>query len=211
MKKLIALIVVAATFACCSVSNASITNAWWHDNGDGSVVCSSWLYSGSSLTMSGTQYASPGHMLGWVETDSIADPTLFLGSSVNNDTSGAWIGYQVNVAMSQTFTFSGTPGVSNPDSTWFLASVVAPTLQVSGPYAGDYEGTIYYSGGTPLAIGQELDFNYAIHFSSSLDYAFTQEMIPMLAPVPEPGTIGLLAIGGLGLAVRLRRNRRQGA
>ena len=97
--------------------------------------------------------------------------------------------------------------MSNPDSTWFLAGTVGPTLQVGGPYAGKYEGTIKYAAGTPLGIGGELDFNYAIHFASSTDYAFTQEMIPIFSLVPEPSTLALSGMGGLMLALRFRRNQ----
>jgi hypothetical protein len=150
-------------------------------------------------------------MLGWAQTDTTADPTLYLGSSVDNDTGGMWIGYQVNVIMSVPFTFVGTPGVSDPTSTWSLANT--PTVGPgSGPYPPtDYEGTIQYVGGTPLGIGQELDFNYAIHFAGSTDYTFTQEMIPMFSEVPEPGTLALAGMGGLALALRLRRSSRKGA
>jgi hypothetical protein len=224
MKKQITLLTVVATFACCSVSNASITNAWWHDDGDGAIVCSNWTWSASqsALSMSGNQYGLPGqpgpgvpaHMLGWAQTDTTADPTLFLGSSVDNDTGAAWIGYQVNVIMNQSFTFIGTPGVSTvPGSSWVLAGPpTTPTLQVGGPYNGLYEGTIDFSdGGTPLGIGDELDFNYAIHFVGSTDYAFTQEMIPMFSEVPEPTTLALAGMGGLALALRLRRNNRTDA
>jgi len=55
-----------------------------------------------------------------------------------------------------------------------------------------------------------LDFSYAVHFGSSLDSVVTQEMIPMFAEVPEPGTLGLAAMGGVLLALRLRRNSRTG-
>jgi len=152
-------------------------------------------------------------MTGQIFTDTLADPTLFLGSSVDNDTGGSWIGYQVNVVMSVPFTFSGTPTVFTvPGSSWVLAGPPStPTLQGAGPYAGSYEGTIDFTdGGTPLAPGNELDFSYAVHFGSSLDSVVTQEMIPMFAEVPEPGTLGLAAMGGVLLALRLRRNSRTG-
>lgn len=152
-------------------------------------------------------------MLGWVETTDPLDPTLTLSSAVENDTGQAWIGYQVNVIMSVPFTFT-TPGptVNNPSvDDWFLASTVAPTLQVSGPYAGEYEGTYNFSAGTPVGIGDELDYLYSIHFSGAMSYTFTEEITPMMAPVPEPGTIALLTIGGLGFAMRLRRNSHKDA
>jgi len=214
MKKQSVLLAVLATLACGSISQASITNAWWHDDGDGAVVCSSWIWDGTStLTMAGTQYGGTGHRLGWAKTDTTEDPTLFLGSGVDNDTGYAWNGYQVNVIMAVPFTFVNLPpGVQNPpNNDWASSLVVQPTLQVVGPYTGKYEGTLDYSGPSLVGIGDELDFNYAIHFGSSLDYSFTQEMIPQLVNVPEPGTVALLAMGGLGLALRLRRSSRKGA
>lgn len=162
--------------------------------------------------MTGDQYTVPGqsaagHMNGWIQTDSPTDPTLYLGSGVDNDTSFAWTSYQVNVYMAVPFTFVGSVGVSNPDSTWFVASTLQPSSPiVGGPYSGDYKGTLDLSGGTPVAIGDELDFNYAIHFGSSTDYAFTQEMIPM--GVPEPSDLGLasaLLFGGIELVKRFRK------
>ncbi len=191
----------------CATSRANITDAWWNDDGDGAIVCSSWAFNNPDLTMTGNEYmAGAAHMLGWVNTDSALDPTLYLGSGVDNDTSFAWTGYLVNVVMAVPFTFSGTPSVSSPLSDWSVASVAAPTLQVGGLYIGKYEGTIDLTSGTPIGIGDELDFSYAIHFSSSTDYAFTQEMIPQ--GVPEPGDLGLvtgLLFGGFELVKRLRK------
>jgi len=213
MKKQIILLAVVATFACCSVSRAEIIGAQWNLDDCTNVTCSGQTFTGgSTLDMTGVQHTSFGVMSGTITTDTIGDPTLFLGSSVNNDTGYLWNGYQVNVVMSVPFTFQGAPSVSNPpNNDWGVVNVIGPTLQGSGPYVNEYEGTMLFAPGTPLGIGAELDFNYAIHFGGSTDYSFTQEMIPSLVAVPEPSTVALLAIGGLGLALRLLRNNRTDA
>jgi hypothetical protein len=87
------------------------------------------------LGVYGAQKAGEAGMKAIIDTDTIADPTLTLSSSVNNDTGFAWNGYQVNVVMSVPFAFTApAPNVHNPPiNDWFLAAVVPPTLQVSGP------------------------------------------------------------------------------
>jgi hypothetical protein len=213
MKKLSFILVsVVATLACGSVSRASITNAWWNDNGSGALVCSTWNYLGDTLTMTGVQHNNsvPGIMLGWVQTTDPLDPTLTLSSAVNNDSGQAWIAYQVNVVMSNPFSFV-TPGptVNNPFNDWNVASVIAPTLQVGGIYNGEYLGTINFAGGTPVGVGDELDYLFSIHFTGATSFSFTEST--MVQTVPEPGTATLLAIGGLAFAMRLRRSSRKGA
>jgi hypothetical protein len=209
MKKLALLLAGVATFAIYTTSYASITNAWWNDDGDGMMVCTNWTYEGSTLNMWGTQYGSPAHMQGWADASDAIDPTLTLGNSVNNDTGVTWLGYQVNVIMSIPFTFT-TPGPSvdnPPTSDWFFAGGLPVTLQVSGPWAGYYEGTLYFNAGTPLAPGGELDYLYSINFAGSTHYSFTQEAFAYMTSIPEPGTFMLAGIGGLLLTLRLRRNR----
>jgi hypothetical protein len=204
MKNLITTLTAVGTIAFCSNSQADITGASWRsDSGHPLASCSwGWQPTTSTLSMLGDQVGSLAAMDGAVQTDTATDPTLYLGSAVDNDTSFAWGSYQVNVYMNRTFIFTGSVGVSDPTSTWFVASETQPsTPLVSGPYAGDYEGSLLFSGGTPLAIGDELDFNYAIKFTGSTDYAFTQEMIPMQTTyVPEPSVLALLPMGWLGLA-----------
>lgn len=216
MKKVYIIYVsVGAILACCPVSNASITNAWWSIGEGASMTYSSWSFTnnsfGSTLSMSGIQSnTATANMVGGIKTSDPTDPTLTLSSAVNNDSGQIWIGYQVDVILSSFYTFvTPDPTVNNPpNNDWIVASVFAPTLQVSGPYAGDYLGTIDFAGGTPVGIGDELDFSYSIHFVGSSSYALTQSVTPEVAPVPEPGTATLLAIGGLGLVLCLRRNRR---
>ena len=213
MKKQIVLLVVVATFACCSVSQAMLTGAQWLPSSCTNLTCNSQDFDGDAVSMTGTQLSmNAARIVGTYTTDSPGDPTLFLGSSVDNDTGYVWDSYQVNVIMSVPFTFFGIPTVSTvPPDAWFLASTTAPTLQSSGPYTGKYEGTMIFSAGAPLGIGDVLFFNYAINFASSTDYAFTQEMIPMYSQIPEPGMLALAGLGGLALAFRLRRNSRTGA
>ena len=139
--KAIALLVVA-TSSFSLVSQAGITGAAWSTVNPDSLTGSAYSFHNDVLTMSGVQYSSGAQLSGSIQTDTPADPTLTLGSTVNNDTGNPWLGYVVNVAMDQPFTFT-TPGasVSNPTANdWFVASVIAPTLQSSGPYAGKYGG-----------------------------------------------------------------------
>jgi len=122
-----------------------------------------------------------------------------------------WLGYQVNVIMSVPFSFAAPgPTVSNPPTDdWFVAGVVTPTLQGSGPYAGDYEGTLYFNSGTPVGIGGELDYLYSISFSGSTSYSFTQEAFAYETMVPEPGALALVGMGGLMLVLGRRLSLRK--
>ena len=214
MKKQIALLVVVATLACCSISHASITGATWENLNYNALNCTSNAFASDTLGMYGVQKGGAASMKAIIDTDTIADPNLTLSSSVNNDTGFAWNGYQVNVVMSVPFAFTApAPNVQNPPTgDWFLAGVVPPTLQGgASPWSGYYEGTLDFSAGTPVGIGEELDFQYTVTFGSSTHYIITQEMIPSMVTIPEPSTIALLAIGGLGLVMRLRRSSRIGA
>jgi PEP-CTERM motif len=202
---------VVATFGFCLVSQAGITSATWWTESSQSFTGAGYSFHDALLAASGVQYASSAKLVGTIQTDTPSDPTLTLGSTVNNDTGNPWLGYQVNIAMDQPFTFT-TPGpsVNNaPANDWFVASIVAPTLQISGPYAGKYEGTLLFSEGTPVGVGGTLDWAYSISFGSSTDYSFTQEMIPLFSPIPEPSALALIGMGGLILVLHLARKYRR--
>ncbi len=219
MKKLVLLLTATAALAFCSTANAIITDAYWDADDDGVIDCNTWTWTGGTaptLWMSGDQLGlpgdpfAPGHMVGYVTLDSAEDPILTLNGTINNQTASAWYGYQINVIMSIPFTFvSPGPTVGNPPIyDWFVAGVGAPTVQLSGPYIGQYMGSLYFSKGTDIMFNESLDFLYSIEFSGSWGFQFTQEMIPWATTIPEPSTAVLAGFGALVLALRLRRNRR---
>ena len=204
MKRLIFTLVVLGGMMCCTAGKANITSATFQSDNDGAIInCPVYTWSGNvsdlSVPISGEQRWEPAHVVGTIDTtDATGDPTLTLSSSINNDTTFAWTAYIVNVYMNTTFVLSGA-GVTVPGD-WATA-VTQPNWNGS-----QYEGQLYFTAGTPVTPGGNLDFAYTISFSGATSYSFTQEMIP----VPEPGTVGFLAAGGLllgGLAtIRLRRN-----
>ena len=202
------LLAVLSTIFLSATSHATITGAWWWDDGDGGLVCSStnWNAGTGVLSMSGVQNWGPGHMNGTITTSDPQDPLLTLASDIENDTNFAWSAYTVNVYMNNTFTLLNASIFAPPD--WSVAGVVEPsTPLVSGPYAGDYEATINLSSGTAVAIGDDIGFQYQLQFSGASHFAFTQEVIPIA--VPEPGTLALVAMSGLlfvgGTLARRRR------
>jgi hypothetical protein len=210
MKKLKFVLVAVATVVLGFTSQATITNAAWWAAHDGAIICDSWNWNSgqSALTMHGAQYSAPGSMVGVIRTTDPLDPTLTLSGALNNDTGNAWIGYTINVILATNFSFVAPgPTVSNPSvNDWFVASVVNPTLQLSGPNVGLWEGTLNFSGGTPIGVGGEMDYLYSINFSGLTVFNFTQEMIPIFAAIPEPSALALGGIGALLLA--WRRSRR---
>jgi PEP-CTERM motif len=196
--------IASVSFLGWSVSQASVTSI------------PTWNYSGGFycyqpvLTTDGTGAQSVG-VSGWqssfgsmemtILTSSAQDPTLTINNSINNTSSFAWTEYVVSVAMNQIFTIDSA-SVSTPPG--WTASITAP----SGPdISGNYTGTIDYLGGTPVATSgpnNVLDFGYSVTFSGSTSFSLTQTA----NPVPEPGALNFLMVGGLlagGWATARRR------
>jgi hypothetical protein len=72
-----------------------------------------------------------------------------------------------------------------PPGNW-TSAVVSPAVY-DGSYW--YVGNVSFSAGTPIQIGDELDFHYKISFAGHSSTNYLQE----LSPIPEPGTLVLLA------------------
>jgi hypothetical protein len=177
-------------------ARANLTGVTYTPDSTGAIICPIYTWpGGSNVNVYGSQSAA-GSILFNVTTDSSGDPTLTLGNSINNDTSFAWTGYEVQVTMAQTFTLSAAMVTVPPD--WTVGSVNGPTF-VAGMYTGD----IIFAAGTPVPPTGQLDFSYQLSFNGSV--AFTET----LTPTPEPGTVGLLVGGGLLIGGWVSRKRRQ--
>ncbi len=192
---------VVAGLAWCSISNATITNVTY-SNYSGGAMSNAWAgWDSPNLTLNihGQQYSVPGLGGGTIYTQSAGDPTLTLHSIIDNDTTFAWNAYHVNVTMSSSFTLSNQ--FVNLPNDWTATITQQPILTNSV-----YVGQLDYFSGAPVPIGGTLDFGFDMIFSGATQFGFTIE----LSPVPEPGTLGLVIIGGLvsfGFAVARRRRR----
>jgi hypothetical protein len=148
-----------------------------------------------------------GHLLGTITTDNPDDPTIKTYNAITNDDSFSWTGMTVDVMIgAANFTVPPvlallSPNVDTPDNQptdWTAAITQSMTWNST---LNKYVGQIKYTGITPVAPGEELDFNYQLTFKGSSSYTFCQQM----TPVPEPGTLALVAFGAIGLLVVRRR------
>jgi hypothetical protein len=198
-------VISCALIVCASVSNANITNVTYYSDGDGAFVCPNYVWEGNSaevaLYMYGDQLASPGHVLTDVYATDALDPTLKINNSIENATSFAWTQFTVNLTMDVSFTLTNVTVTTPAD--WTVVS-----FNQTAVYTGsNYLATVVYDTGTPIPNDgySTIDFGYWVVFSGAPSYQLCQEFIP----VPEPGTMVLVAIGGLFLGRSLMRRRQQ--
>jgi hypothetical protein len=129
-----------------------------------------------------------------IGTDTPTDPAFTLAISTVNSSGFTWTSYLVDVSMSTTFTFSG---VANSVPGDWSATVQNP----GAPVAGIFTGHLVFNAGTPVAVTQPFDFTYTVNFTGGGSINLNQT----LTPVPEPGTLSLLAVGGALLMIIRRR------
>jgi hypothetical protein len=147
-----------------------------------------------------------GHLLGTIYANNPEDPTINVNTVLTNEDSFTWTSMTVDVAISGTITSVPVLTLLSVSPANWTPAIVSP-ITWNGTL-NRYEATIQYTAGTPSppvsgtpAPANDLAFGYKLSFSGSTTYQFTQTM----TPVPEPGTLALVAFGVIGLIVVRRR------
>jgi hypothetical protein len=182
-----------------SITNAALTNIIW-DGYSGNMTCyPSWVKDGlgnyTGVNISGVQGGVAGIGMNLFTSDPL-DPNFSQTIDVQNTSGFAWTGYLVDVSMNNTFSISNA--LVNIPAGWGVS-----VTQPGAPVAGIYTGHIVFTGGPSVLNGDHFNFSYDVGFAGGPNISFNQ----VLTPVPEPGTLSLLAISGL-LAGGLRASRR---
>jgi len=191
------LFMIAVVVCAASLARADITDAQFYPDSDGNIVVNyvNWSWDQASTTCSlwadETQHDTPGHVFANFITNEAGDPFAWIYKDVTNDTDFVWTDYHINVWLNRPFTI-----VSASEPTGWLAPVITDPVQQGAIWYGSVD---YYSGGPAydVQIGSEATFDLRLWWQSGTAN-FSIEQIP----TPEPGSLGLLALGAL---VLLRR------
>ena len=126
--RLFVTVVACVLLAWTGVAKAEITSWWCANDGDGAINCvtNGWSYDGPSqtytLSVAGSQFWGPGHMLMTFTTDGATDPTIHTLNYVTNDTSVPWAAYQLLITLDTNAPLTSSSltdvTVSSPNEDW---------------------------------------------------------------------------------------------
>ncbi len=111
------------------------------------------------------------------ETD--ADPIMNITKTVTNDTQDTWEGYQIALAGEDVSFIAGTAS--------------------SDVFNNVTEGAMLLDFQSPLSVGpgESVTFDFDILVESVGVYTFELSQTPRLEVIPEPATLGLMALGAI--------------
>lgn len=198
---------LAVLLAVSQIASASLISIDLADDADGAVNCTPVTTFDTTTednqtvyvaNVVGDQFWGPGHVGGTLTTDTAMDPTLRIRNAIDNETDFTWTSYTVNVSLNRQFTITGA-AIYDP-----LGGDIATTAPTET--AGLWTGSVTYTG-ISIPYGTTFEYGYVIAFSGALNYSLTQEMVP----VPEPGTVAMLAVGAAALIVHRKARARRAA
>ncbi len=195
------LLTALAVLLAASFAQASIIDWYCDDDGDGAIVMNdekTWEELGPAeyrLDMAGVQKWFPAHVEGEFTADSEEDPTVWLVQTIENQTDFVWTGYQIKIGMNKPFSIDSVIGPL--DWTWNVVQPVAGDIPNDG--GPGYVGYVDFVAGTPIQIGGSGNFGLVFSFLGGVEFCTEQ------IPTPEPTSLLLLGLGGLGLMRRRSR------
>ena len=201
----------------CTGDNNAIS--WGSVTWGGTGTSNGWAHIAGTVSTAGS-----GTMITSVTANSTSDPTLSYTDTATNTGISSWSGYNVEVIVATPGTislptFTGAT-VITPTSGW-SATPISGTLSFVGTSSGglfappygwaEYEDSISMNGSPSIGTGNSLVFSYTLNFGGSDQYLAYQIQSPAFQVVPEPGTMALLAGGGVASLCLWRRRRRSTA
>lgn len=124
----------------------------------------------------------------WGETDE--DPPLHIRKDVNNGTNLTWIGYKLDLSLSDPHTFELLSPVPSSDKM---------TLLSSSPYS------LVFGLPSAVAPGENVQFDFVVNVVTTGGFSFTLTQMPI--PVPEPAACVLILVGAAMGSLGYRRRR----
>ena len=180
MSRLATLSTLGAVLALCSVAQARIANFQCTFPNDLQQVNHTWVFDEQNVELSLAEVIEAvGSDPLLLSGDTDGDQTLHVVKAVENQTGVTWTGYELHLSG------AGVSFVAPVGSSHFLTWNVTANL-------------IEYFSPNPVPHGDTVVLDFYINVQESGLFSFTLTQ----APIPEPATLGLLALGGLLLRRR---------